>query len=228
MVSQQNFSINPVPLSSHSSHRHVQITGLRDTVDHSRSEPDPHQKAFSEQIVRIQTYFFPVDDEKTAWLRLVGSNGRHTVQLNSKRAFFARQTLRSEFLSWREQASWRNLKKAFDHIQHSFATTALQQKGESEQFLSLLNKWWTQSDVAVSMAGISSDTRISFQRGLAQGAQSRLQSLWLFLITSWGTWMQGGETETSGGKWTTSTLRALLTLTTPACWRQAKKNLSLW
>ena len=61
-------------------HRHVHITGLRDTMDHSRSELDP-QKAFSEQISRIQTYLFPVDDEKAAWLRLTGSNGRHTLQL---------------------------------------------------------------------------------------------------------------------------------------------------
>ena len=58
--------------------------------------------------------------------------------------------------------------------------------------------------------------------------QSRQQSLWLFLIMSWGTWMLGGETETLGGQWTTSTSRAPLTLTTSVCWRQAHKTLSLW
>ena len=52
--------------------------------------------------------------------------------------------------------------------------TALQQKGVSEQLLSVLNTWWTQSDVEVSLAGITSDKRISFQRGLLEGAPESL------------------------------------------------------
>ena len=72
-------------------------------------------------------------------------------------------------------------------------------------------------------------TNASPSRGVShREPQSRLQSLWLFLIKSWGTWMLCGETETSSGKWTTSTSRALLTLTTSVFCRQAKNILSLW
>ena len=49
-------------------------------MDHWRSEPDT-QEAFSQQAVRIQADLLPVDDEKAAWLRVAGGNGRHTVQL---------------------------------------------------------------------------------------------------------------------------------------------------
>ena len=113
-------------------------------------------------------------------------------------------------MSGREQARWQrsgktplflaqlDLKKAFDHVQHSFATTGPQQKGASEQLLSVLNKWSNQSDIAVSLAAITGHKRISFQRGLPQ---SRLQCLWLFLIMSWGTWMLGGETENRNINW---------------------------
>ena len=88
--------------------------------------------------------------------------GKHTVQLvphglSSQDRRFARSLCLG--------VSKLDLKKAFDHVQHSFATTALQQKGVSEQLLSVL-KWWTQSDVEVSLAGITSDKRISFHRGL--------------------------------------------------------------
>ena len=36
--------------------------------------------------------------------------------------------------------------------------------------ISVLIKWWTQSNVEVSLAGVKSDKRIAFQRGLPQGA----------------------------------------------------------
>ena len=81
-----------------------------------------------------------------------------------------------------------DLKKAFDHVQHSFATTALQQKVVSEQLISVLNKWWIQSNVEVSLAGVKSDKRITFQ--------SRLQFSWRFRITSLGTWTMAGGTGT--------------------------------
>ena len=94
----------------------------------------------------------------------------------SKRVFFARQAL-CLGESKRDGKGVENnlflaqldLKKAFDHVQHSFATTAPQLKGVPKQLLSVLNKWWTQSDVR-SQLGITSDKRISFQRGLPQGA----------------------------------------------------------
>ena len=161
------------------------------------------------------------------WLEAMGD-----TQFRSFQTGFLRKTDASHGVFVLERASeiakeWKtplflaqlDLKKAFDHIQHSFASTALQHKRVSEQLLSVLNKWWTQSDVAVSLA-ITGHKRISFQRGLPQGGPES-SAMWLFLIMSWGTWMLGGETETSIGQWTTSTSRALLTLTTCVFWRQA-------
>ena len=75
MVSQSTQSLS-ARTARKGHHRHVHITGLRDTVDHRRSEPDP-KKPFSSKL----SEFFPVDDGKAAWQRLAGSSGRHTVQL---------------------------------------------------------------------------------------------------------------------------------------------------
>ena len=66
-------------------------------------------------------------------------------------------------------------------------------------------------------------TNASPSRGVSRKKlHSRLQYLWLFLIMSWGTWTQ------AGGRWTVSTSRASLTLTTSVCWRQTKKILRSW
>ena len=54
--------------------------------------------------------------------------------------------------------------------------------------------------------------------------QSHQRYSWLFQITSWGIWKLDGETETSGGRWTTSTSRTLLTLTTCVFSRQGEKR----
>ena len=112
------------------------------------------------------------------WLEAMGD-----TQFNSFQTGFLRRTDASHGVFVLERASalakeWKtplflaqlDPKKAFDHVQHSFATTALQQKGVSEQLISIFNKWWTQSNVEVSLAGIKSDKRIAFQRGLPQGA----------------------------------------------------------
>ena len=135
-------------------------------------------------FVEMKTELFLVDDEETARLRLAGSNGK--TQFKSFQTGFLRKTDALDGVFVLERASemakkWTtslflaqlDLKKAFDHVQHSFATTALQQKVVSEQLLSVLNKWWTQSDVEVSLAGITSDKRISLQT--RKEPQSRLQ-----------------------------------------------------
>ena len=57
-----------------SHHRHVLFAGLRDPVDHSRSELGP-QETIPKQAVRVQADLLLVDDEKAAWLRLVCSYG---------------------------------------------------------------------------------------------------------------------------------------------------------
>ena len=79
---------------------HVHITALRDTVDEIRSEPDP-QRAFSEQTVGIQAHLFLIDDEKVARLCLAWQQWEAHSSTRSRRTFFARQTLRTEFLVWR-------------------------------------------------------------------------------------------------------------------------------
>ena len=112
------------------------------------------------------------------WLAAMGD-----TQFNSFQTGFLRKTDASHGVFVLERASelakeWKtplflaqlDLKKAFDHVQHSFATAVLQHKGVSDQLISILNKWWTQSSVEVSLAGIKSDKRIAFQRGLPQGA----------------------------------------------------------
>ena len=112
------------------------------------------------------------------WLAAMGD-----TQFNSFQTGFLRKTDASHGVFVLERASelakeWKillflaqlDLKKAFDHVQHSFATAALQHKGVSDQLISILNKWWTQSSVEVSLAGIKSDRRIAFLRGLPQGA----------------------------------------------------------
>ena len=112
------------------------------------------------------------------WLAAMGD-----TQFNSFQTGFLRKTDASHGIFVLERASelakeWKtplfmaqlDLKKAFDHVQHSFATAALQHKGVSDQLISILNKWWTQSSVEVGLAGIKSDRRIAFQRGLPQGA----------------------------------------------------------
>ena len=86
-------------------HGQVHIAGLRDPLDHSCSEPET-PKACHQQTVRIQTDLLPVDDEEIAWLRLVGSNGRHTVQLvpngfSPQDRRFAREFCLGEQASWR-------------------------------------------------------------------------------------------------------------------------------
>ena len=130
----------------------------------------------------------------------------------SKQDSSARQTPHTEYSYWKEQASWRRSgkplcswhsstsKKAFDHVQHSFATAALQHKGVSDQLISILNKWWTQSSVEVSLAGIKSDRRIAFQRGLPQGA---LESPAIFVAVSdyvWGKLDDGWRNRNIGWK----------------------------
>ena len=112
------------------------------------------------------------------WLAAMGD-----TQFNSFQTGFLRKTDASHGIFVLERASelakeWKtplfmaqlDLKKAFDHVQHSFATAALQHKEVSDQLISILNKWWTQSSVEVGLAGIKSDRRIAFQRGLPQGA----------------------------------------------------------
>ena len=97
------------------------------------------------------------------WLEAMGD-----TQFNSFQTGFLRRT--GEGVENPLFLAQLDLKKAFDHVQHSFATTALQQKGVSEQLISILNKWWTHSNVEVSLAGIKSDKRIAFQSSLPQGA----------------------------------------------------------
>ena len=123
------------------------------------------------------------------WLAAMGD-----TQFNSFQTGFLRKTDASHGILVLERGSelakeWKthlfiaqlDLKKAFDHVQHSFATAALQHKGVSDQLISILNKWWTQSSVEVGLAGIKSDRRIAFQRGLPQRAP---ESLAIFVAVS--------------------------------------------
>ena len=132
---------------------HVHLTGLRDTADKCRSSPGT-PKAFSSLSTMRKLIGY-------VWLEAMGD-----TQFRSFQTGFLRKTDASHGVFVLDRASeiakeWKtplflaqlDLKKAFDHLQHSFASTALQHKRVSEQLLSVLNKWWTQSDVAVSLAG---------------------------------------------------------------------------
>ena len=118
-----------------SHHKYVHLTGLRDTVDNSRSIPGA-QKDFSEHTVGILADLFPVDDEKVAWLCLVAGDGRHTFSLVPN--WLSSQDRRFARIFFLERASelakeWKtplflaplDRKKAFDHIQHSFQLSIL-------------------------------------------------------------------------------------------------------
>ena len=82
------------------------------------------------------------------WLAAMGD-----TQPNSFQTGFLRKTDASHGIFVLERASelakeWKtplfmaqlDLKKAFDHVQHSFATAALQHEGVSDQLISILNK----------------------------------------------------------------------------------------
>ena len=173
-----------------------------------RSEPDL-QKVFSEQTVGIQADLFLVDDEKVTWLRLVGELAKEW-----KTHLFAAQV---------------DLKKAFDHIQYSFAYTALQNKRDIQTVAR-----GTQTNVGPRMT-LQSAWRVAPATNvfLASEAsrkehQSHQRYSWLFQITSWGIWTLDGETETFGGRWTTSTPRTLLTQTTSVFSRHAETISRLW
>ena len=158
--------------------------------------------------------------------------------IRSKRAFFARQTLRTEFLSWREQAKSRRSGRLLCFWHNWTSRRPLTTSNTPLRPQDHNRKGHQSSCSRYSTSGGPRATFLSAWRGspvtnasLSSGVsrrepQSRLQCLWLFLIMSWRTWMLGGETETSIGKWTTSTSRALLTLTTCVFWRQAQKILS--
>ena len=127
------------------------------------------------------------------------------TQFNSFQTGFFRRTDASHFPLLRQLPKTKtplflaqyDLKNAFDHVQHSFATTAFQQKGVSEQKISKLNKWWTQSNVEVSLAGIKSD--IAFQRGLPQGAPEAPPIFGAVSDHVLITWTMDGGTEILGG-----------------------------
>ena len=108
-------------------HKHVVLTGLRDTVVNSRSTPGA-PKAFSEQTVGIQACLLLADDERVAWLCLVGSVWETRSPTRSKRACFHKtDASHGDFVLERAsefRKEWTllflaqlDLKKAFGHIQ---------------------------------------------------------------------------------------------------------------
>ena len=154
---------------------------FRDTMDHSRSEL-VSQNNLSEQIVRIQADLFPVDDEENAWLRLAGSNRKHTVQLvpnglSSQDRRFARSFCLGETAKeWQAPLflAQLDLKHVFDHVQHSFATTAQQQEGPQSSCSGC-------STNGGSRATLKSAWPVPPVRGLQQGA---LESPAIFVVVS--------------------------------------------
>ena len=125
---------------------------------------------------------------------------------------------------WGHSGDFPYLKKAFDHEKHSFATP---QHYDRKGYQSTRSRYSTKGGPRATLQSAwrgSPVTNASLSSGVShKEPQSRRQSLWLFLVMSWRTWMLRGETETLVGKWTTSTQRALLSLTTSLYWRQAKK-----
>ena len=148
-------------------------------MDHSRSELGA-QETIPKQAVRIQANLFLVDDEKAGyvWLEAMGDTQNQLVpnrippqDRRLTRGFCLGESKRvGEGMENPSVPGTARPQESFDHVQHSYATAALQHKGVSDQLISILNKWWTQSSVEVSLAGIKSDKRIAFQRGLPQGA----------------------------------------------------------
>ena len=175
-------------------------------MDHCRSEPDTPE-AFSQQTARIQTLSTMRKLLGSVWLEAMGD-----TQFNSFQTGFLRKTDASHGVFVLERASemakeWKtplflaqlDLKKAFDHVQHSFATTELQQKG---LYQSSCSRYSTNGGLRATLKSAwqaSPVTNASPSRGVSRKEpQSRLQYLWLFLIMSWGTGTLDGETGTSG------------------------------
>ena len=140
------------------------------------------QETFPQQAVRIQAYSFAVDNEEITRLRLTGKNGRLTFQFIPNRLSSQDRRFTRSFCLGESERVGEGVKKP-SVVWHSWTSKRpsttydvpsqpplYSKKRVSEQLISVLNKWWTQSSVEVGLAGIKSDRRIAFQRGLPQGA----------------------------------------------------------